>query len=118
MSFASRFFASALLAILHGFFSPIVWADLPVLDLKNSRVAVPSLAIQTNNNGALNKIKDENGRMSLSLEEVIYGKVDDVDVTGGLVSTSVDFKLNEQRNLSLAYKQISLGNFGKMSSGR
>ena len=117
MSFASRFFASALLSIFPGFFATVVWADLPVLDLKNSRVAVPSLAVQTNNNGALSEIEDENGRMSLSLEEVIYGKVDDVDVTGGLVSTSVDFKLNEQRNLSLAYKQISLGNFGKMSSG-
>jgi hypothetical protein len=117
MSFDSRFFASALLAILPGFFSPIAWADLPALDLKNSRVAVPSLAIQTNNNGALNKIKDENGRMSLSLEEVIYGKIDDLDVTGGLISTSVDFQLNKQRNLSFAYVQISLGNFGKMTAG-
>ena len=71
MSFASRFFASALLSILPGFFATFVWADLPVLDLKNSRVAVPSLAVQTNNNGALSEIEDENGRMSLSLEEVI-----------------------------------------------
>ena len=117
MSFASRFFAGALLAILPGFFATIVWADLPALDLKNSRVAVPSLAVQTNNNGALNEIKEENGRMSLSLEEVIYGKIDDVDVTGGLISTSVDFQLNEQRNLSFAYTQISLGNFGTMTAG-
>ncbi|MEC8434829.1 MAG: hypothetical protein VXZ27_03230 [SAR324 cluster bacterium] len=92
-------------------------ADLPVLDLKNSRVAVPSFALQTNNNGALNEIKDENGRMSLSLEEVIYGKVDDETVNGGLISTSVDLQLNEQRNLSFAYTQISLGNFGKMTVG-
>ena len=117
MSFASRFFARAVLAILLGSFATIVWADLPALDLKNNRVAVPSFAVQTNNNGALNEIKDENGRMSLSLEEVIYGKIDDVDVTGGLISTSVDFQLNEQRNLSFAYTQISLGNFGTMTAG-
>ncbi|MEK9704279.1 MAG: hypothetical protein VW829_19845, partial [Deltaproteobacteria bacterium] len=85
--------------------------------LKNSRVAVPSFAVQTNNNGALNEIKDENGRMSLGLEEVIYGKVGDETVNGGLVSTSVDFQLNEQRNLSFAYTQISLGNFGTMTAG-
>ena len=117
MSFASRFFARVVLAILSGSSATIVWADLPTLDLKNSRVAVPSFAVQTNNNGALNEIKDENGRMSLSLEEVIYGKIDDVDVTGGLISTSVDFQLNEQRNLSFTYTQISLGNFGTMTVG-
>ena len=117
MSFASRIFARAVLAILSGSSATIVWADLPALDLKNSRVAVPSFAVQTNNNGALNEIKDENGRMSLSLEEVIYGKIDDVDVTGGLISTSVDFQLNEQRNLSFTYTQISLGNFGTMTVG-
>ena len=55
--------------------------------------------------------------MSLSLEEVIYGKVGDATVNGGLVSTSVDFQLNEQRNLSFAYTQISLGNFGTMTVG-
>ena len=80
-------------------------------------MAVPSFALQTNNNGALNEIKDENGRMSLGLEEVIYGKVGDETVNGGLVSTSVDFQLNEQRNLSFAYTQISLGNFGTMTAG-
>ena len=117
MSFASRFFARVVIAILSGSSATIVWADLPTLDLKNSRVAVPSFAVQTNNNGALNEIKDENGRMSLSLEEVIYGKIDDVDVTGGLISTSVDFQLNEQRNLSFTYTQISLGNFGTMTVG-
>ncbi len=117
MGFSKRVFVSALLSIFSVPLSGIAWADLPVLDLKNSRVAVPSFALQTNHNGALNEIKDENGRMSLSLEEVIYGKIDDVDVTGGLISTSVDFQLNEQRNLSFAYTQISLGNFGTMTAG-
>ena len=117
MGFSKRVFVSALLSIFSVPLSGIAWADLPVLDLKNSRVAVPSFALQTNNNGALNEIKDENGRMSLSLEEVIYGKVGDATVNGGLVSTSVDFQLNEQRNLSFAYTQISLGNFGKMTVG-
>ena len=117
MRFASRIFASALLAIVPVSLAGIAWADLPTLDLKNNRVAVPSLALQTNSNGALNDIKDENGRMSLIHEDVIYGKVDDVDVTGGLIATSIDFQLNEQRNLSFAYTQISLGNFGKMSVG-
>ena len=117
MGFSKRVFVSALLSILCVPLSGIAWADLPVLDLKNSRVAVPSFALQTNNNGALNEIKDENGRMSLGLEEVIYGKVGDETVNGGLVSTSVDFQLNEQRNLSFAYTQISLGNFGTMTSG-
>ena len=111
MGFSKRVFVSALLSIFSVPLSGIAWADLPVLDLKNSRVAVPSFALQTNNNGALNEIKDENGRMSLSFEEVIYGKVGDETVNGGLVSTSVDFQLNEQRNLSFAYTQISLGNF-------
>ena len=117
MGFSKRVFVSALLSIFSVPLSGIAWADLPVLDLKNSRVAVPSFALQTNNNGALNEIKDENGRMSLGLEEVIYGKVGDETVNGGLVSTSVDFQLNEQRNLSFAYTQISLGNFGTMTSG-
>ena len=117
MGFSKRVFVSALLSIFSVPLSGIAWADLPVLDLKNSRVAVPSFALQTNNNGALNEIKDENGRMSLSLEEVIYGKVGDETVNGGLISTSVDFQLNEQRNLSFAYTQISLGNFGTMTSG-
>ncbi len=117
MGFSKRVFVSALLSIFSVPLSGIAWADLPVLDLKNSRVAVPSFALQTNNNGALNEIKDENGRMSLSLEEVIYGKVGDETVNGGLVSTSVDFQLNEQRNLSFAYTQISLGNFGTMTAG-
>ena len=117
MGFSKRVFVSALLSIFTVPLSGIAWADLPVLDLKNSRVAVPSFALQTNNNGALNEIKDENGRMSLSLEEVIYGKVDDETVNGGLISTSVDFQLNEQRNLSFAYTQISLGNFGTMTAG-
>ena len=117
MGFSKRVFVSALLLIFSVPLSGIAWADLPVLDLKNSRVAVPSFALQTNNNGALNEIKDENGRMSLSLEEVIYGKVGDETVNGGLVSTSVDFQLNEQRNLSFAYTQISLGNFGTMTAG-
>ena len=117
MRFSKRVFVSALLSIFSVPLSGIAWADLPVLDLKNSRVAVPSFALQTNNNGALNEIKDENGRMSLSLEEVIYGKIDDADVTGGLISTSMDFQLNEQRNLSFAYTQISLGNFGTMTAG-
>ena len=92
MGFSKRVFVSALLSIFSVPLSEIAWADLPVLDLKNSRVAVPSFALQTNNNGALNEIKDENGRMSLSLEEVIYGKVGDATVNGGLVSTSVDFQ--------------------------
>ena len=117
MGFSKRVFVSALLSIFTVPLSGIALADLPVLDLKNSRVAVPSFALQTNNNGALNEIKDENGRMSLSLEEVIYGKVGDETVNGGLVSTSVDFQLNEQRNLSFAYTQISLGNFGTMTVG-
>ncbi|MEC8544851.1 MAG: hypothetical protein VXY89_15010, partial [SAR324 cluster bacterium] len=117
MGFSKRVFVSALLSIFSVPLSGIAWADLPVLDLKNSRVAVPSFALQTNNNGALNEIKDENGRMSLGLEEVIYGKVGDETVNGGLVSTSVDFQLNEQRNLSFAYTQISLGNFGTMTVG-
>ena len=117
MGFSKRVFVSALLSIFTVPLSGIALADLPVLDLKNSRVAVPSFALQTNNNGALNEIKDENGRMSLSLEEVIYGKVGDETVNGGLVSTSVDFQLNEQRNLSFAYTQISLGNFGTMTAG-
>ena len=117
MGFSKRVFVSALLSIFTVPLSGIALADLPVLDLKNSRVAVPSFALQTNNNGALNEIKDENGRMSLSLEEVIYGKVGDETVNGGLISTSVDFQLNEQRNLSFAYTQISLGNFGKMTVG-
>ena len=117
MGFSKRVFVSTFLSIFSVPLSGIAWADLPVLDLKNSRVAVPSFALQTNNNGALNEIKDENGRMSLSLEEVIYGKVDDETVNGGLISTSVDFQLNEQRNLSFAYTQISLGNFGKMTVG-
>ena len=117
MGFSKRVFVSALLSIFSVPLSGIAWADLPVLDLKNSRVAVPSFALQTNNNGALNEIKDENGRMSLGLEEVIYGKVGDETVNGGLVSTSVDFQLNEQRNLSFAYTQISLGNFGTMTAG-
>ena len=117
MGFSKRVFVSALLSIFSVPLSGIAWADLPVLDLKNSRVAVPSFALQTNNNGALNEIKDENGRMSLSLEEVIYGRVGDETVNGGLVSTSVDFQLNEQRNLSFAYTQISLGNFGTMTAG-
>ena len=117
MGFSKRVFVSALLSIFSVPLSGIAWADLPVLDLKNSRVAVPSFALQTNHNGALNAIKDENGRMSLGLEEVIYGKVGDETVNGGLVSTSVDFQLNEQRNLSFAYTQISLGNFGTMTAG-
>ena len=117
MGFSKRVFVSTFLSIFSVPLSGIAWADLPVLDLKNSRVAVPSFALQTNNNGALNEIKDENGRMSLSLEEVIYGKVGDETVNGGLVSTSVDFQLNEQRNLSFAYTQISLGNFGTMNAG-
>ena len=117
MGFSKRVFVSALLSIFTVPLSGIALADLPVLDLKNSRVAVPSFALQTNNNGALNEIKDENGRMSLSLEEVIYGKVGDETVNGGLISTSVDFQLNEQRNLSFAYTQISLGNFGTMTAG-
>ncbi len=117
MGFSKRVFVSALLSIFSVPLSGIAWADLPVLDLKNSRVAVPSFALQTNHNGALNEIKDENGRMSLGLEEVIYGKVGDETVNGGLVSTSVDFQLNEQRNLSFAYTQISLGNFGTMTAG-
>ena len=117
MGFSKRVFVSALLSIFTVPLSGIALADLPVLDLKNSRVAVPSFALQTNNNGALNEIKDENGRMSLSLEEVIYGKVGDETVNGGLISTSVDFQLNEQRNLSFAYTQISLGNFGTMIAG-
>ena len=117
MGFSKRVFVSALLSIFTVPLSGIALADLPVLDLKNSRVAVPSFALQTNNNGALKEIKDENGRMSLSLEEVIYGKVGDETVNGGLVSTSVDFQLNEQRNLSFAYTQISLGNFGTMTVG-
>ena len=117
MGFSKRVFVSALLSIFSVPLSEIAWADLPVLDLKNSRVAVPSFALQTNNNGALNEIKDENGRMSLGIEEVIYGKVGNETVDGGLVSTSVDFQLNEQRNLSFAYTQISLGNFGTMTSG-
>ncbi|MEL0328732.1 MAG: hypothetical protein VXB74_08780 [Deltaproteobacteria bacterium] len=117
MGFSKRIFVSALLSIFSVPLSGIAWADLPVLDLKNSRVAVPSFALQTNQNGALNEIEDENGRMSLGLEEVIYGKVGDETVNGGLVSTSVDFQLNEQRNLSFAYTQISLGNFGTMTAG-
>ena len=117
MGFSKRVFVSALLSIFTVPLSGIALADLPVLDLKNSRVAVPSFALQSNNNGALNEIKDENGRMSLSLEEVIYGKVGDETVNGGLISTSVDFQLNEQRNLSFAYTQTSLGNFGKMTVG-
>ena len=117
MGFSKRVFVSALLSIFSVPLSGIAWADLPVLDLKNSRVAVPSFALQTNQNGALNEIEDENGRMSLGLEEVIYGKVGDETVNGGLVSTSVDFQLNEQRNLSFAYTQISLGNFGTMTAG-
>ena len=117
MGFSKRVFVSALLSLFSVPLSGIAWADFPVLDLKNSRVAVPSFALQTNNNGALNEIKDENGRMSLGLEEVIYGKVGDETVNGGLVSTSVDFQLNEQRNLSFAYTQISLGNFGTMTAG-
>ncbi|MEK9561918.1 MAG: hypothetical protein VW492_01090 [Deltaproteobacteria bacterium] len=117
MGFSKRVFVSALLSIFSVPLSGIAWADLPVLDLKNSRVAVPSFALQTNHNGALNEIEDENGRMSLGLEEVIYGKVGDETVNGGLVSTSVDFQLNEQRNLSFAYTQISLGNFGTMTAG-
>lgn len=117
MGFSKRVFVSALLSIFTVPLSGIALADLPVLDLKNSRVAVPSFALQTNNNGALNEIKDENGRMSLSLEEVLYGKVGDETVNGGLVSTNVDFQLNEQRNLSFAYTQISLGNFGTMTAG-
>ena len=117
MGFSKRVFVSALLSIFSVPLGGIAWADLPILDLKNSRVAVPSFALQTNNNGALNEIKDENGRMSLGLEEVIYGKVGDETVNGGLVSTSVDFQLNEQRNLSFAYTQISLGNFGTMTAG-
>ena len=116
MGFSKRVFVSALISIFSVPLSGIAWADLPVMDLKNSRVAVPSFALQTNNNGALNEIKDENGRMSLSLEEVIYGKVGDETVSGGLVSTSVDFQLNEQRNLSFAYTQISLGNFRTMTA--
>ena len=117
MGFSKRVFVSALLSIFSVPLSGIAWADLPVLDLKNSRVAVPSFALQTNQNGALNEIEDENGRMSLGLEEVIYGKVGDETVNGGLVSTSVDFQLNEQRNLSFSYTQISLGNFGTMTAG-
>ena len=117
MGFSKRVFVSTFLSIFSVPLSGIAWADLPVLDLKNSRVAVPSFALQTNNNGALNEIKDENGRMSLSLEEVIYGKVGHETVNGGLVSTSVDFQLNEQRNLSFAYTQISLGNFGTRTVG-
>ena len=117
MGFSKRVFVSALLSVFSVPLSGIAWADLPVLDLKNSRVAVPSFALQTNHNGALNAIEDENGRMSLGLEEVIYGKVGDETVNGGLVSTSVDFQLNEQRNLSFAYTQISLGNFGTMTAG-
>ena len=117
MGFSKRVFVSALLSIFTVPLSGIALADLPVLDLKNSRVAVPSFALQTNNNGALSEIEDENGRMSLSLEEVIYGKVGDETVNGGLISTSVDFQLNEQRNLSFAYTQISLGNFGTMTVG-
>ncbi|MEK9615258.1 MAG: hypothetical protein VW543_02930 [Deltaproteobacteria bacterium] len=117
MGFSKRVFVSALLSIFSVPLSGIAWADLPVLDLKNSRVAVPSFALQTNQNGALNEIEDKNGRMSLGLEEVIYGKVGDETVNGGLVSTSVDFQLNEQRNLSFAYTQISLGNFGTMTAG-
>ena len=117
MVFSKRVFVSALLSIFTVPLSGIALADLPVLDLKNSRVAVPSFALQTNNNGALNEIKDENGRMSLSLEEVIYGKVGNETVNGGLISTSVDFQLNEQRNLSFAYTQFSLGNFGIMTVG-
>ena len=57
MGFSKRFFVSALLSIFSVPLSGIAWADLPVLDLKNSRVAVPSFALQTNNNGALNEIK-------------------------------------------------------------
>ena len=117
MGFSKKVFVTALLSIFSVPLIGIAWADLPVLDLKNSRVAVPSFALQTNNNGALNEIKDGNGRMSLSLEEVIYGKIDDADVTGGLISTSMDIQLNEQRNLSFAYTQISLGNFGTMTAG-
>ena len=82
MGFSKRVFVSALLSIFTVPLSGIALADLPVLDLKNSRVAVPSFALQTNNNGALNEIKDENGRMSLGLEEVIYGKVGDETVNG------------------------------------